>query len=276
MAATTTDGLREGARTARTLMHTVLGEAVAPYRETVWQESLVTALGALGVSAIAARQVVARATREGLLISERIGRRSLMHISADGLARFHEGRQRTLSFGDQPAWDERWLLVAMTIPEERREIRHRFRTQLEWLGFGSLGNGLWVSPHVEHEEEVLALLNSGEIPVGAFVCVTDRIASHTPTELARTAWDLGSLRRRYDSFVQEFSKQHPKTAEQRFGSWITMYSDWRHFPQFDPELPESLLPRQWPRGRARKLFRACDAQWSKSATEYFRSLDAQV
>jgi phenylacetic acid degradation operon negative regulatory protein len=51
-----------------------------------------------------------------------------------------------------------------------------------------------------------------------------------------------------------------------------MYSDWRHFPQFDPELPESLLPRQWPRGRARDLFLACDAKWSQSAITYFQSL----
>jgi phenylacetic acid degradation operon negative regulatory protein len=256
-------------------MRTILGEAVAPYGDTVWQESLVAALGTLEVSAIAARQVVARATREGLLISERVGRRSLMHISEDGLARLREGRQRILSFGDQPAWDGRWLLVAMTIPEERREIRYRFRTQLEWLGFGSLGNGLWISPHAEHEDAALALLDSGEIPVGSYVFVTDRLASHTPAELARTAWDLDSLRRRYESFVREFSRQRPKTMEQQFGSWIRMYSDWRHFPQFDPELPESLLPKQWPRRRARELFLACDAQWSEPAIQYFRKLDTQ-
>jgi phenylacetic acid degradation operon negative regulatory protein len=273
--AAATDGLRDGARTARTLMRTILGEAVAPYGETVWQESLVAALGTLGVSAIAARQVVARATREGLLISERVGRRSLMHISEDGLVLLREGRQRILSFGDQPAWDGRWLLVAMTIPEERREIRYRFRTQLEWLGFGSLGNGLWISPHAEQEAAALALLDSGEIPVGSFVCVTDRLASHTPAELARTAWDLDSLRQRYDSFVREFSRQRPKTMEQQFSCWIRMYSDWRHFPQFDPELPESLLPKQWPRRRARELFLACDAQWSEPAIQYFRKLDAQ-
>jgi phenylacetic acid degradation operon negative regulatory protein len=256
-------------------MLTILGEAVAPYGKTVWQESLVAALGSVDVSALAARQVVARATREGLLTSERMGRRSLMHISQDGMSRFHEGRERILTFGDQPAWDERWLLVAMTIPEERREIRYRFRTQLEWLGFGSLGNGLWISPHAEHEKAALALLDSGEIPVGSFVFVTDRLASHTPAELARTAWDLDSLRQRYDSFLQEFTKQRPKTPEQRFASWIRMYSDWRHFPRFDPELPESLLPKKWPRRRARELFLTCDEQWSASAIEYFRNLDGQ-
>jgi phenylacetic acid degradation operon negative regulatory protein len=256
-------------------MHTVLGEAVAPYGETVWQETLVAALGTLDVSAIAARQVVARATREGLLKSERVGRRSLMHISDDGLTRLREGRQRILSFGDHLEWDERWLLVAMTIPEERREIRYRFRTQLEWLGFGSLGNGLWISPHVEHEDEALALLDSDEIPVGSFVFVTDRLASHTPVELARAAWDLDGLRERYSSFVREFSRQRPKTPEQQFSSWIGLYSDWRHIPQFDPELPESLLPRQWPRQRARELFMACDARWSVQALEYFRSLNGQ-
>jgi phenylacetic acid degradation operon negative regulatory protein len=257
-------------------MLTMLGEGVAPYGETVWQESLVAALGTLDVSAIAARQVVARATREGLLVSERVGRRSLMHVSADALVRLREGRQRILLFGDQPAWDERWLLVAMTIPEERREIRYRFRTQLEWLGFGSLGNGLWISPHAEHEDAALALLDSGEIPVGSFVFVTDRLASHTPEELARTAWDLDSLRRRYDTFLADFSRLRPKTSEQKFSAWIRMYSDWRHFPQFDPELPESLLPRKWPRGRARELFLACDAQWSAPALEYFRNLDGQA
>jgi phenylacetic acid degradation operon negative regulatory protein len=254
-------------------MHTILGEAVAPYGETVWQENLVAGLGSLGVSAIAARQVIARATREGLLKSERVGRRSLMHLSEDGLALLREGRQRVLSFGDQPEWDGRWLLVAMTIPEERREIRYRFRTQLEWLGFGSLGNGLWISPHAEHEAAALALLDSGEIPVGSFVFVTDRLASHTPVELARAAWDLDSLRQRYDSFLREFSGQRPQTPDQQFGAWIRMYSDWRHFPQFDPELPESLLPDQWPRRRARELFLACDAQWSAPAIEYFRNLD---
>jgi phenylacetic acid degradation operon negative regulatory protein len=51
-----------------------------------------------------------------------------------------------------------------------------------------------------------------------------------------------------------------------------MYSDWRHFPQFDPELPESLLPKQWPRSRARDLFLACDAKWSQPAITYFQSL----
>jgi phenylacetic acid degradation operon negative regulatory protein len=269
-----TEGPRESGRTARTLMLTILGEAVAPYGDSVWQESLVTALGALDVSAVAARQVVARGAREGLLKSERVGRRSLMHLSEDGLALLREGRQRTLSFGDQPAWDERWLLVAMTIPEERREVRYRLRTQLEWLGFGSLGNGLFISPHAEHEAAALAFLDSGDIPVGSFVFVTDRLASHTPAEMAQTAWDLDSLRQRYSAFVQEFSRVRPKTPEQTFGSWIRMYSDWRHFPQFDPELPESLLPRRWPRERARELFLSCDEAWSAQAVEYFRSLEA--
>jgi phenylacetic acid degradation operon negative regulatory protein len=254
-------------------MHTIIGEAVAPYGQSVWQESLVAALGAVDVSAIAARQVVGRATREGLMSSERLGRRSLMHISDDALARYRQGRQRILSFGDQPVWDQRWLLVAMTIPESRREIRYRLRTRLEWLGFGSLGNGLWISPHAEFEDRALALLDSGEIPVGSFVFVTDRLASHSPADLARTAWDLDSLRQRYDSFLAEFSKERPKSSEQQFSSWIRMFSDWRHFPRFDPELPESLLPRKWPRGRARELYLACDAKWSVAAIEYFRDLD---
>ena len=40
------------------------------------------------------------------------------------------------------------------MPEQRREVRHQLRTQLAWAGFGSLGGGLWISPHVEREAEL--------------------------------------------------------------------------------------------------------------------------
>jgi phenylacetic acid degradation operon negative regulatory protein len=32
-------------------------------------------------------------------------------------------------------------------PGELRPLRDRLRVRLSWLGFGSLGNGLWISPH---------------------------------------------------------------------------------------------------------------------------------
>lgn len=250
----------------------MLGEAVAPYGDMVWQESLVTALTTLGTSSPAARQVVARAIREGWLTSERVGRRSLLTISDNSLKMLKDGRARALAFGTDTEWDGHWLLAAVTVPEERRELRYQMRTQLGWLGFGSLGNGLWISPHVKHQDATVELFRGGDEPVNAFVFVSTMSATHTPAEIARTAWDLDALHERYSTFLSTHGKPRPSAPAAVFAAWVNMFTSWRHFPLFDPELPDSLLPARWPRSRARALFTGRDEEWSGAALEYFRSL----
>jgi phenylacetic acid degradation operon negative regulatory protein len=258
--------------TARATLLTVLGEAVAPYGATVWQESLVAALTTLDVSSPAARQAVARAIREGWLTSERVGRRSLLTISDSSRKMLEEGRARALAFGSPVEWDGRWLLAALTVPEERRDLRYQLRTQLGWLGFGSLGNGLWISPHVEHQGAAVDLLHGGEDPVHAFVFVSTMSPTHTPAEIARTAWDLDALRERYSTFLTAHGKSRPSAPAAVFAAWIRMFTSWRHFPLVDPELPDSLLPARWPRSRARTLFTSRNEEWSDVALAHFRSL----
>jgi len=46
----------------------------------------------------------------------------------------------------------------MRVPEAQRDVRHRLRKRLGWLGFGSLGNGLWLTPHVDRESELASAL----------------------------------------------------------------------------------------------------------------------
>jgi phenylacetic acid degradation operon negative regulatory protein len=48
---------------------------------------------------------------------------------------------------------------------------------------------------------------------------------------------------------------------------------WRRFPFLDPDLPEALLPNQWPRGRAHDVFQERHAAWHQTAQEYFMSLE---
>jgi phenylacetic acid degradation operon negative regulatory protein len=248
----------------------VLGEAVAPYGDTVWQGSLVAALTTLGTSAPAARQVVARAIRDGWFTSERVGRQSLLVVSESSRKMLKEGRARVLAFGTPQEWDGSWLLAAITVPEERRELRYQMRTQLGWLGFGSLGNGLWISPHVEHQRATVDLLRGAD--VDSFVFVTTMSPTHSPAEIARTAWDLDALHERYSTFLSIHGKARPSAPAAVFAAWIDMWTSWRHFPLVDPELPDSLLPARWPRSRARDLFNRRNEEWSDVAVEYFRSL----
>lgn len=265
----------EQGRTARTLLLTVLGEAVFPQGRTVWKEVLVAALGALGVSPAAARQVLARAANDGWLSSERVGRRSLLTVNDDTWANLRVGRARTMSFGAAKDWDETWLLVAVTVPEEHREVRYQLRTELGWLGFGSMGNGNWISPHAGNEQATLRLLQAdkGLQDMDAYVFITRTPVNRSPRELARAAWDLDGLRARYTDFEEKFSSAHPGSLPSIFACWIDLLTTWRHFPLFDPELPDSILPEDWPRERAHRLFHKLHDEWLEPALAYFQSLE---
>src|SRR5947207_2270340 len=93
-------------------------------------------------------------TQAGWLRTERRGRRSRVQLTEPTAAMLSAGATRIYGFGEPWEWDGRWLLVVLRVPEERREVRHQMRTWLAWEGFGSIGGGLWISPHVEREREL--------------------------------------------------------------------------------------------------------------------------
>ncbi len=150
-----------GAPAARSVLLTVLGEYVMPRRDALWQETLIDALGTLGYKPQAARQALARSVTAGWLRTERVGRRSRVELTAETSAMLESGARRIYGFGSPWEWDGRWLVVVLRVPEERRDVRHQARTQLAWAGFGSLGGGLWISPHAEREEELRGLSGEG-------------------------------------------------------------------------------------------------------------------
>src|SRR4051795_12267352 len=152
-----------GAPAARSVLLTMLGEYVLPASGGAWQESLIGALGTLGYKTHAARQALARSVTAGWLATERHGRRSRVRLTPETAEMLRSGATRIYSFGEAWEWDGRWLLVVLRVPEERREVRHRMRTRLAWAGFGSLGGGLWISPHVEREAELRDLAGDGSV-----------------------------------------------------------------------------------------------------------------
>src|SRR3954447_21387842 len=143
-----------GSPAARSVLLTLLGEYVLPARAGVWQETLIGALGTMDYKPQAARQALARSVAAGWLTTERHGRRSRMRLTAETAAMLRTGAERIYGFGAPSEWDGRWLLVTLRVPEQRRELRHQLRTRLAWAGFGSLGGGLWISPHAEREAEL--------------------------------------------------------------------------------------------------------------------------
>jgi phenylacetic acid degradation operon negative regulatory protein len=263
---------RDVSRATRATLLTILGEAVVPDGDKVWQETLVRALETTGATTSAARQTVARASRDDWLTSERVGRRALMSVTEGTRERLAEARQRLMAFGAPVEWDGRWLLITFSVPEERRDQRYQIRAQLSWLGFGSLGNGVWISPHVHLEDAAMRVLQSGPDPIEGLVFTAEPSRTHDPRQVARTAWDLDELRVRYRDFHRTFSRARPSKPDAVFAAWIRLITEWRKFPSMDPELPDSLLPGKWPRQSAYEVFWGRHEEWTDLALEYFRAL----
>jgi phenylacetic acid degradation operon negative regulatory protein len=270
------DALRRrsvGAPAARSVLLTLLGEFVLPTPEGVWQETLINALGALDHKTQAARQALARSVTAGWLRTERHGRRSRVYLSPDTATMLSAGAERIYSFGEPWEWEGHWLLVVLRVPEERREIRHQVRTRLAWEGFGSIGGGLWISPHVEREEALRDM--AGDESVAELLTFHAELgAIGDPARVIADAWDLDAVAQAYREFISQFGRLRPRTPEATFRAQAAMVHAWRKFPFLDPDLPEETLPAAWPRSRAHAVFHERHALWHETAQEYFRSLEA--
>lgn len=263
-----------GAPAARSLLLTVLGEYVLPRSGSVWQETLVAALRSVGYSEQAARQALSRSIRDGWLISERHGRRTRLSLSTASRRLLRTGAERIYTFGQPRHWDGRWLVVILRVPERRRAVRHQLRSRLAWAGLGSLGSGVWLTPHVDREPELAAALNDEPAAEAtSFVAQFGEIGD--PTQLVAAAWDLGRVREQYSAFIDDFSRVRASSPEACFRQQTLLVHAWRKFPFLDPDLPAALLPPRWPRERAHALFADRHERWRPIAAAHFEQLEAE-
>ncbi len=264
-----------GAPAARSVLLTLLGEFVLPAPKGAWQETLINALCTLDFKTQAARQALARSVTAGWLRTERHGRRSRVQLTEETAAMLSTGADRIYSFGEPWEWDGQWLLVVLRVPEERREIRHQVRTRLAWAGFGSLGGGLWITPHVDREDELEDM--AGDESVAELLSFRAELgAIGDPHRVIADAWDLAAVDEAYREFVSQFGRMRPRTPEATFRAQTLLVHEWRKFPFLDPDLPAEVLPSRWPRSRAHDVFRERHALWHEAAQEHFRSLEAPV
>ena len=234
-----------GAPAARSLLLTILGEYVLPRGEPVWQETLVGALVSVGYTQQAARQALARSVRDGWLETSRHGRRARVSLSSGTAELLRTGASRIYSFGSPWEWDGRWLVLVLRVPEERREVRHQLRTRLAWAGLGSMGAGVWLTPHVEREAELARddprgagrrshLVRGFARRARARSCgrCGDRLGSRLGARArtrrsSRISWGFG-----------------PRVGEASFRMQTLLVHAWRKFPFLDPDLPVGAAARR--------------------------------
>lgn len=257
-----------GAASARSLLLTILGEFALPREGPVWTATVLDALGRLEVEQRAARQALARTSAEGLLVSQRHGRRTAWALTSRGRELLSEGSARIYGFMREPhAWDGRWLVLTVSIPESQRRLRHRLRTQLTWLGLGSPTSGLWVSPEAGLAADVERVVAALGLGAQSFAWVGPGTGIGEEARLVEAAWDLAEVEQRYLAFLDDFDHRCSASATDSFVAQVELVQAWRRFPFLDPDLPRELLDQGWPGVRAATVFHERHAQWDTAAQQ---------
>jgi phenylacetic acid degradation operon negative regulatory protein len=239
--------------------------------------AVVRLMADLGVDEPAVRSSISRLKRRGLLDARRDGDVAGYALTDEALEVLAEGDARI--FGRRRARaSDGWLLVVFSVPESEREHRHRLRTELTRLGFGTVAPGVWIAPgHLGDDvREVLRRRGlAGYVELFA--------QAQVPDEQARVAvarwWDLDALHERYAGFLDRHAPaldrarpDQPADPAQAFADHVRLVTDWRGLPYADPGLPLELLPGDWNGARAADLFAELAGRLAGPAADHARRL----
>ena len=233
---------------------------------------LISLLSAAGQPPTAVRQALVRLKSRGFLAAERQRGRAGYRLTGSALADLTIGDARIFRYGEAEISDG-WVLAIFSVPESARAERHRLRTQLAWLGFGTVGAGVWIAPAALAQRSRDQMDQQG---LGGYVTWFSARSIAAPD--VGTWWDLGALRALYRDFLDRW-QGHPDAADgadtgpgaqQSFANYLYLLDSWRQFPRIDPGLPASLLPADWHGRRAFELFSALRERWSGPAEHFVR------
>ncbi len=273
---------REAAgREPQSLLMTLLGDYWGGRHELLPSSVLVDLLGEFGISEVSARQAVRRLRGRNLLVQEKAGRQTFYGTPPEVARLAVERRLRVLRFGlDVTDWDERWTVVAFSVPESDRDVRRQVRHRLGELMFGMLQDALWVSPY-DHVKAVISILD--ELGVrDAHVMRSEMFARPGHEDSIAQAFDLESLDLRY----REHAAHYEPVAERVGRGGLTpsealtlrteAMSAWLRFRRVDPDLPAQILPGEWGRHRARNVTYAIYDELGAAAEARFREIIARA
>jgi phenylacetic acid degradation operon negative regulatory protein len=259
---------------ARAYLLILLGDYALDQGDAAWTHTIVEALGLVGFEEKAARQALTRSANAGLLTPRRVGRRTRWHLTPAGHGALTAAKDRLFATGPERDWDGDWLIVLATVPEQHRNLRHRLRTSLSWAGFGSLGPGVWLSPHPSHAAEARQVLASLGEQVQATLLHARLDNPEERQRLVNQAWDVADLDGQYGAFLDRFSGVRPSTPEQALVQLANLLYQWRRLLLADPGLPTNLLPPQWSGEQARRLLLDRHRRWRLMARSWWQAHEA--
>ncbi|WP_369253142.1 PaaX family transcriptional regulator [Geodermatophilus amargosae] len=212
-------------------------------------------LGELGVAEAAARATLARMTRKGLLERTQVGRTAHYRLTTEAGALVAKAAERVGATAPFEHPDGQWTLLSYSVPESRRDLRHRVRATLTWAGFGGLRDGLWIAPGTVDVGAVLTEAGLAELVDLADWFAASPMSGVRVDQLIRRAWPVDRIRDSHERFIRAWWSEPP--GQDPLGQVTLLGADWLRLLRSDPGLPARFLSPDWPAARSAAVYRRC-------------------
>lgn len=273
---------RQTGSSPQSLAVTLVADYTLRTRACLPTAAIVDLLGEFGIASGAARTTISRLARRGVLEGSRNGRHSSYRLTEAAAADLSMGGVSIAAFAAHPdTWDRLWTVIVFTLPKENNTERSALRAQLRWRGYAPLYDGVWVSPHplTAQAYEQLSAVTPGAMT--SFRAQHLRFATGATRDPIE-AWDIDAIAQQYRGFIQRWKPLLPRvragrvTGAAAVRARTEIMESYRRFPALDPALPLELMPRNWPRPRARALFLTVYDGLAEPAQEHVRATVARV
>ncbi len=241
---------------AGSLAVTIFGDCISQHGGNVWLGSLVLTMERFGLNSRQIRTAVFRLAQNGWLESERVGRRSSYGLSALGTQDYGRATGQIYR-ADFKAWNGLWTIL---VCNKDSFVKYSdFRKRLHWLGFGDLAGGTFVHPNLD--KNAFGKLMMEYDAVDQTVVWRGRLESGPEeSQVLLKAWDFDSVQARYEEFIHRFSTLSNNMSDQEwlipmnaFLVRILLIHEYRRILLKVADLPEEILPPNWPGLRAMSL-----------------------
>jgi phenylacetic acid degradation operon negative regulatory protein len=266
---------------ARSMLFTLYGDYVRHFGGTIGSGSLVKLMGELSFSPGAVRTALSRTCQQGWLKVTRDGKNSFYSLTKHGEERMEEAARRIFHLRSGN-WDGQWTVTTYGHPEKKSSERGQLRRELQWLGFGRMIPGVWISPNPLGRVALNHLRVQG-LQGAAEVFTARHLGNASREDLVRRCWNIPMINRSYERFIREWQPRWDafQNAVTRggeiadrlcFADKTLLVHEYRKFLFVDPGLPAELLPRQWAGTAAWRLFRDYYQLLGDGAIRFFESV----
>lgn len=148
-------------------------------------------------------------------------------------------------------WNHQVYLISYDVPRTISVTRDKLRRFLRQIGCGMLQESLWVTPY-NPTDALTQFISDAHIEGTVLVSRLGEggtIGDENLKELVKRIYKLSALNKRYEEFIERFSKKRNMSSRMQITTaYLMILTD-------DPQLPFELLPKDFLGNAAYELYR---------------------